>query len=40
MIESSDEPTIENTANDLMAVHENLVKVLGNANDQKLIEKD
>lgn len=33
VIESSDEPTIENTADELMAVHDDLVKVLGSAYD-------
>ena len=33
VIESSDQPTIEDTANELMAVHDDLVKVLGSAYD-------
>ena len=40
MIKSSDEPTIKKTADELMEVSEDSVKVLGNAYDQKVIEKD
>ena len=40
MIKGSDEPSVLKTANELMEVHDDSVKVLGSAFDQKLIERD